>query len=896
MSDARFNLDTAIATWRRFLRSERSITADDADELESHLRDEVDALRDRGLAPEDAFREAVRRMGEYAMLERAYRRVYWKKLRAERHVIEELKWRLIMLKNHWRMALRSVRKHRGYAAINVIGLSLGIACCILLLLYVRDEVRFDAFHTQADRIYRVVEDRNGEHVANTAGALAPALQGTYVEATHAVRLKPFIKIAAAYNDTRLLDFDYLLAEPSFFEVFNFELLRGDPQAALTEPNTAVVTESFARKLFGDIDPYGQTYTAGFWGDVTVTGVLRDPPYNSHLQFSQLLSFATLAPYETYMGTASWDSEGFITYVVLKEGDAAGLEEDIRSLISARSPEATEAGRQLYLQPLRAIHFGSEHIAFERNAHEGERAYLYIFAAIAFLIALIACINYMNLATAQSLSRAREIGMRKVVGARRGQLISQFLHESVLLALIALALALVLVRTSLPVINGLAGKALSLQGNGTFWLSLVGVAVLVGVAAGSYPAFYLSRLRPTLVLKSHRITGKGRSFLRSSLVVVQFVLSLAIMIGTLVLSEQLGYIQGKHLGFNQTHLLVMHVDDEVVENGVRPLKQALRQRAAIRQAAASTSVPGDWMDAATLRVAPVGEAATATLEARYIGIDEDFLETYDIALIDGRNFSETVALDTAALLINEAAARMLGWTAPVGRELRATQIGFGEGRRDVDFQGSVVGVVKDFHVESLHEEIKPMVLGHWARGIQSVEYFSVRISGEQIPATLAFLQQVHNTFDPANPIQYHFMDDRLRNFYEADQRARRVFGIAAALALLIACLGLFGLAAFSAQRRTKVIGVRKVLGSTVLSLVILLVRHFVKLVALAFVVAAPLAYLIMDHWLTGFAYRIEISGWTFLPAGLVALLVTLFTVSYHAIRAATADPVKSLRYE
>jgi len=430
----------------------------------------------------------------------------------------------------------------------------------------------------------------------------------------------------------------------------------------------------------------------------------------------------------------------------------------------------------------------------------------------------------------------------------------------------------------------------------FWLGLVGVAVLIGVAAGSYPAFYLSRLRPARVLKSHRVPGSGRSLLRSSLVVVQFVLSMLMMIGTLVMVKQLGYIQRKHLGFDQEYLVVMHVDDEVVENGVQPIKQALRQRAAVRQVAASTSVPGDWMDAAMLTVAPVGEAATATLEALYLGVDEDFLETYGIELVEGRGFSEARALDTAAVLINETAAGMLGWTTSVGRAVRAKQIGFGEGGRAVDFQGSVIGVVKDFHFESLHEKIKPMVLGHWASGLQSVEYFTVRVQGAQIPATLAFLQQVHEQFDAANPIQFHFMDDRLRTFYEADRRIWRVFSIAAALAMLIACLGLFGLVAFSAQQRTKEIGIRKVLGSTALSIVVLIARDFVKLVAMAFVVAAPLAYLAMNHWLNGFAYRIDLSWPIFLVAGLAALCIAMLTVSYQAIRAALADPVKSLRYE
>ena len=802
-----------------------------------------------------------------------------------------------MLKNYLKIALRNLRREPGYAFINIVGLSVGLACFLLILLYIQDERSFDGHHEKADRIFRVVEARatpeGGErHLAYTMGPLAPTLMRDFPEVTRAVHMlgrNGVGRRTMQYGPNRFYENDYLFTDPAIFEVFDFEWLSGDARTALNEPHTVVLTETGARKYFGEEDPLGKILGLEQFGDVRVTGVLRDPSPQSHLQFSMLISLDTIRAHERWLAwMQTWRTAGFLTYLVLAD-DASpeAVEAKLLPLLRQYRDEE-ELTRIPSLQALADIHFRSTHIDLERNHAEGDIAYLYIFSAIALFILLIACINYMNMATARSMRRAREVGMRKVVGAHRRQLVRQFLTESMLTTLVALGLSLGLMWLILPAFNNLAGKALTfgLLLEGPFLLSLVALVLAVGAAAGSYPALYLSMFRPAQVLMGSGEVGRGARRLRRTLVVTQFALSIIMIVATVVVYEQLGYVQTKRLGFNKDHLVVIDINSSDVRGNWQTIKQELAQVSAVRAVSTSSRVPGEWKNLVRVEVVPEGAPDTDRLTMTFIGIDEDFLDTYEIDLRQGRNFSADFA-DSSAVLLNETAARLLGIDTPAGQPIRIP---------DAPFEGQVVGIVSDFHFRSLHEQIGPLVLGFWSNPIQLIDYFTTRVAGGDLPATINQLRAVHERFDPSHPFEYNFLDQRLGDFYENEHRVGTLFAIAALLAVVIACLGLFGLASFTAEQRTKEIGVRKVLGASVGSVVVLLSKDFLKLVALAFVVAVPLAYFAMDRWLNDFAYRIEISWPIFLMAGLAALGIAMITVSYQAVRAALANPVESLRYE
>ena len=832
--------------------------------------------------------------------------VYWKEVllfclwqigRQQKHEYEQARGP-IMLKNYFKIALRNLRREPGYAFINIVGLAVGLACFLLILLYVQDERGFDGYHEKADRIYRVVETRataeGGErHLAYTMGPLAETLVRDFPEVTGAVHMLSRNGVGRRtmqYGPNRFYESDYLFTDPAIFEVFDFEWLNGDAQTALNEPNTVVLTEAGARKYFGEEDPVGKILGLEQYGDLRVTGLLRDPSPQSHLQFSMLISLNTIRANERWLEwMLTWRSSGFLTYLVLADGASPETVEAKLLPLLRQYRDEEELTRTPSLQALADIHFRSAHIDAERNHAEGDVAYLYIFSAIALFILLIACINYMNMATARSMRRAREVGMRKVVGAHRRQLVRQFLTESMVTALVALGLSLALMWLILPAFNSLAGKALTfgLLLEGPFLLGLVVLILAVGAAAGSYPALYLSTFRPAQVLMGSGEVGRGASRLRRTLVVTQFALSIIMIVATVVVYEQLGYVQTKRLGFNKDHLVVIDINSGDVRGNWQTIKQELGQVSAVRAVSTSSRVPGEWKNLIRVEVVPEGAPDTDRLTMTFFGIDQDFLDTYEIDLREGRNFSADFA-DSSAVLLNETAARLLGIDTPAGQPVRIP---------DMEFEAQVVGIVSDFHFRSLHEQIGPLVLGFWSNPIQAIDYFTTRIAaGGDLPTIIDQLRAVHERFDPSHPFEYNFLDQRLGDFYETEQRVGTLFAIAALLAVLIACLGLFGLASFTAEQRTKEIGVRKVLGASVGSVVVLLSKDFLKLIALAFVVAAPLAYFAMDRWLNDFAYRIEISWPIFLMAGLAALGIALLTVSYQAVRAALANPVESLRYE
>jgi putative ABC transport system permease protein len=813
-----------------------------------------------------------------------------------------------MLENYLKIAWRNLLRHKGYFFINIFGLAIGLACCILILLHIHDELNFDRFHEQANRLFRVIQVReraDGEqHLAYAVGPLGPALVSEFPEIESAARFFQGWRMTVkrdASGPTGQIVRENFFTDESFFELFDFTLIAGDRGRALSEPGSVVLTESMAQKLFADEDPLGQPlkieaedFPEFVETPFIVTGMLRDPPHNSHLDFNLLISHSTLDRFEDVRSWfTSWTNTIVITYLLLDNPAAqSNLESKLNTFVNTHRGEAATQSR-FYLQPLTDIHFGSAQISAEHNTNEGQIIYIYVFSLIAIFIAAIACINYMNLATARSMKRAKEVGLRKVVGAGRGQMIGQFLAESMLNSAIAFVIAIGLVEAALPFFNSLAGASLSLSiaGNAAFLLAALALVVIVGLIAGSYPAFYLSGLKPVAILKGDLKASAQRSRLRQGLVVVQFALSILMIAATLVVFRQLEFARSKQLGFNQEQLVVIDINHDDVQSNFLAVKNELLRDAAVRNVTVSSRVPGDWKSFRRINVVREGESETESQAMYFNGVDEDFVATYEVELVQGRNFSRELASDSSAVILNETAAKTLFGDSPIDQLVHVPAH---------NFTGHVIGVVRDFHFHSLHEQIEPMVMGFMPAGgrhaVHGIDYFTLRIAAENVPQTIDFITRVHAQFDAVNPIELGFLDQWWIDLYKRDEHLGSIFGISAGLAILVACVGLFGLAAFMAQQRTKEIGVRKVLGASIASVVTLLSKDFTRLVIVGLLVATPVAYWAMEKWLENFAYRIDIDWWVFAIAGGLALAIALLTVSAQAIRAALANPVESLRYE
>ena len=797
-----------------------------------------------------------------------------------------------MLKNYLKIALRNLQRHKGYSFINIAGLAVGIACCALILLYVRHELSYDRAYEKADRIYRIVsEERSEDGVwmgARSPVPLGPALKETYPEAEDFIRFWRAFQPVLRYDDKAFGEHGRLyFTDPGVFEVFALDLVAGDPQTALAAPGTIVLTETMARKYFGDDEAMGKVlaYT-GYPGRgdhlrFTVTGILRDLPENTHLAFEALASLEGIETERDNFG--SW--KPIWTYVLLPAHVAPGqLESKLPAFVEQHLGDDPGA-LVMRLEPITDIHL---HSLYEGGFKPGsDIAYVYVFAAIGFFILLIACINFINLATARSLNRAREVGMRKVLGAYRRQLIRQFLGEAFMLTMLGLLLAVVLIELFLPVFNNLFDKTLALDylHDRALLLMLPALALVVGLLAGLYPAFFLSRFRPVTALKGRATTSPAGTGLRKALVVFQFAISVALIAGTAIVYHQLNYVRSKHLGFDKEQVVVMPNPRTGQEEA---LLATLQQHPNVMYVAESQRVPVNPVNADGRPVRPEGFEETVQVDS-YI-VDAGFVETFGMAMAAGRPFSKEIATDVGAFLINETAAKRFGWTP--SEEALGKQLEWTNGPT----LGPVIGVVKDFHLTSMHESITPLVLQmrpdeSWWR-----TFISAKIRPTDVAGTLAFLEKTWRAFAPEGAYDYFFIDESFEALHRADARFGETFGFFAALALFIACLGLFGLAAFTAEQRTKEIGIRKVLGASAGGVVLLLSKDFTKLVVVAFVVASPLAYLVMHRWLENFAYRVDISWPIFLVAGLSALGIALLTVSYQSIRAALTNPVEALRYE
>ena len=818
-----------------------------------------------------------------------------------------------MLTNYLKIAWRNIRRQKGFAFINIAGLSVGIACCLLIFLYVRDELTYDRFHEHSDRIYRIVEERTSPaqgtgRFAWTAGPVAPTLAREFPEIQAATRFtKVYGRQTVQRGDARLYVDDYLFAEPTFFDVFSFELLRGDPKTALTAPNSVILTERTARTYFGEEEAIGKTLTVEYLGDLTVTGVLRDIPGNSHLDFSMLISMATLESklvvWNLYIRDWTSSSGDFITYIVLDDpANAGSLSTALPALAHKHQDERAGYSFSLDGQRLGDIHFQSADIDDELNRAEGDFTYVYVFSAIGLFILLIACINYVNLATARSLRRAREVGLRRVVGAHRGQLVTQFLSESVLVVFAAFVLGVILCQIALPFFNTLTQKALSFDVTDNLRIAgaLATAAILVGLLSGCYPALVLSRFMPSAVLKGIVSGPGGPSRFRSALVVTQFAISSVLVTATIVVQQQLHYLQSKSLGFDKEQLIVIDINNGDVRRNAETVKAELARIPGVLGVATSSRVPGDWKDVPELDAMPVSALEAGPSQVSFLGVDEDFVETYKLTILDGRNFEAERAADAGAVLLNETAARLFEWENPIGQRITMPGVDFSSDLVGVvqkgNFNAEVIGVVQDFHFRSLHEAIGPLIIGWRLSPVQPIDYFTARITGMDVPSVLMQIREIGERFDPTHPVEYNFLDRRLDQFYQTEARVRAVTRAGALVAVFIASLGLLGLATFTVERLTKEIGIRKVLGASISGVAVLVSRNFFTQALIGTIIATPIAYLVMSRWLEQFAFRIEIHWSLFMIVALMACALAVLTVSYHSVRAALMDPVKSLRYE
>lgn len=806
-----------------------------------------------------------------------------------------------MIRNYFKVAFRNLWKNKGYSAINIIGLAVGLATCLLILLYVWDELSYDKFHKKADRIYRVHSDLKfgGSDLKITVASdpMGATLKRDYPQVEQYTRLytsegsKLIRKGSSFISETNIA-----YADSTFFDVFSFPLLSGNPGTALNDPNTAVISEAAALKYFGTMDAVGKLLEIKDGPGFKVTGVMKDMPDNSHMRFDVLLSMDNVQ-YEF----GNYLSHNFYTYVVLREnakpGDMKNIFKDFvdknvipqaQSFIQIKSIEEFEkTGNYMRysIMPVTDIHLYSDR--FPELKANGSGQNIYVFSAVALFILLIACINFMNLSTARSTSRAKEVGIRKVLGTERRTLIAQFLTESTVVAFLALIMALAITVLVLPFFNDLASKSLSISSlfEPGFLPYLLLIPLFVGIVAGSYPAFYLSSFQPIKVLKGKLSSGFRKSTFRSGLVVLQFTATIFLIIATVVVYNQLRFIQNTKVGFDKDQVLILD-NTYVLGNQVQAFKNEILKNASVKSGTVSSYLPVDASsrsDNTFSKEAVIDSRNGLNMQSWYV--DHDYLKTMGIQLVAGRNFSKEYGTDSSAMVINETTARLLGYKDPIGKHIYASDP---TGARKY----TVIGVVKNFNFESLRQTVGPLcfMLGESSGSI------SFKVGTGNLSSLISNVEQVWKKMAPGMPFSYRFLDDSFDEMYRAEQRMGKLGLAFSILAIVVACMGLFGLATYAAEQRVKEIGIRKVLGASVTGIVEMLSLDFLKLVMIASMIAFPLAWWAMNKWLMNFAYRIDIEWWVFILAAVIALVITLATVSSQAIRAAIMNPVKSLRTE
>jgi putative ABC transport system permease protein len=807
-----------------------------------------------------------------------------------------------MLKNYFKIAFRSLVKNKFYTSINIIGLAVGLATCLLILLYVLDELSFDKYNKNANRIYRVNNEiKFGGNYFDLAQG--PALMGStmvkeFPQVEQSTRIRWYGSFLVKKGNENIHEGRVGFADSTLFDVFTLPMISGDPKTALKEPHSLVITEKIAKKYFNNTDVVGKNMIINDTGNYKITGVIKNIPAQSHFNFDFFVPMIE----NDGSSDGNWLSENWNTYVLLKKNtDAKQLEPqlngmmdkyvgpELKSVINQSLEDFKKSGAYVRasLTPLTDIHLHSNKM--DELDSNGNAQFVYIFSAIALLILLIACVNFMNLSTARSSNRAKEVGVRKVLGSLKKNLIQQFLTESLLISFIALIFAVLIVWLLLPYFTQLAAKDIqsSILFQPKILTLLIALMLIVGLLAGSYPAFFLSSFQPADVLKGKLAGGFKRSWLRSTLVVFQFFISIILIFGTVVIYNQLNYIHNKDLGFNRNQVLVIQHTDALRDHGTT-FRSELLQISGVQNATMSGFLPVNYNRSNDAFFTSASLDQSSAMSMQNWAVDENYIPTLDLKIVQGRNFSPQFPTDSTALIINEAAAKFLATKDILDKKLYEI--------KDIKTKElhvyHIIGVIKNFHFNTLREVVTPLAL-ILAKNNGNI---SVRITSSDIPSVLAQIKNKWKAIAPSQPFDYSFMDEDFNKLYTAEQRTGKIFVTFAVLAILIACLGLFGLVTYAAEQRTKEIGIRKVLGANVAAIIAMISRDFLKLVLIASVIAFPVAWWAMNKWLQDFAYRVSISWWIFLIAGVVAILIAFLTVGFQAIKAAIANPVKSLRTE
>ncbi len=808
-------------------------------------------------------------------------------------------WRCAMIQNYLKVAFRNIRRHKGYSFINIAGLAIGMACCILLVLYIHSELNIDGYHDKGNRIFRLCVNVNiggTELIHSSSNALAAeALRDEYPEVENAVRFRGRSGAYVIYKDKESFIQRIVYADDSVFELFTWPMIKGDPGTALSTPYAIVLTEDAARGCFGDEDPLGKILRFNDEEQYTVTGIIENMPQNATMIYDAICSFKTV--YElmgvNHPALNDWLSFNFRTDLLLKEGiDYKVVNDKISGLLERKDGErlkAKGATEELFLHPLRNIYLRP------LGQEVGPIHYVYIFSVVAIFILLIACVNFMNLATARSANRSREVGMRKVFGAFKNKLVSQFLSEALLLSVLSLIIAVILVQLALPQMNSFTRLELSFNPVEIPWLlpGLIGLTLIVGILAGSYPAFFLSGFQPVKVLCGRLKSGSSNTRLRRILVVVQFTISVTLIIGTGLIIHQLNYMKNKDAGFNKEHVIVIRASERSTQRSLPVIKEEFKSHPRILKISASSTIPGGGF--ATNDKIPEGYTVQQTQLMDEMNVDVDFISTLGMELVAGRDFSKEFGTDAkASVIINETAVKRFGWDDAVGKTIRASNP-YGRGW----VPRTVIGVVKDFHLRTMDQVVEPIYMGwdpDFPYSYNFLDNVVVRISPKDISSTLDFIENKWLALFPDEQFNYSFLDESFNNQFQTVERSREIFSYFTLLAIFIGCLGLLGLASFTTEQRTKEIGIRKVLGSSTPGIIMLLSKELLILVVIANVVAWPAAYFLLQRWLQGFPYRISVTVFPFVLSALLVLVISFSTVAFQAIRAALANPVEALKYE
>ena len=820
-----------------------------------------------------------------------------------------------MLRNYLKIAFRTLRRNRLYTALNVAGLTFGITCFLLIGLYLFDELTFDQQHGKTNRIYRAIQHKKTPNedltIAASSYKVAEESKKRIGEIENSARIARTGRSNLSNPENKnTFQETITFGNPGLLEIFDFEAADGNSKSALNEPNSIIIVEELAQRLFNTTQVVGKTVVFEFGSNkpLTITAVLKNHPRNSSFDFNSVVSEATISNSDDFAEwIVDWDAQNFMTFFLLKENvNPKVAAQKITNLLHANAKVEKATSINYSLQPLPDIHLYSEAIMDgARNSNveamsQGGTLYIKIFAIVALFVLLIACINYMNLATARASNRSKEIGVRKANGAFRSHLINQFLTESLLVTTISFLLAVAVVNLLLPFFNEFAHKELSLgiRSDYRIWLYTLLALVITGLLSGSYPAFLLSRFSPLFLLKNLRIQNKGDLSLRKGLVIFQFTISVVMMIATIVLFQQVRFANTKQLGFNKELLLVVDINSGKVRTGAETIKTEFSRIATVKKVSVTSRVPGEWKTIPTVKIKTEGNTDEHKV-AYLIGADENFVRTFEVQLVNGRNFRGMS--DSSAILMNETAAKLLNITEASEQLVEIpSRANLGSytplNETNQPFKARVIGIVTDFHFQSLREKIAPMVLAYQKNPVHMIDYFTLRIEGNDIPATLAKMNDVLTRIDPTHLLEYHFLDEQLARFYAEDQRRETLLIWVALATIFIACLGLFGLATYAAEQRIKEIGVRKVLGASLFNLTALLSKDFLKLVLIANGLAFPLAWWATSQWLNEFAYHIQVEWWVFVVSGILSVAIAVATVSYQAIKAALMNPVKSLRNE